>query len=318
MRSYTTKSVPRGAKVAFWNGLHSRLFQPVQITPQDSLTFDAEAGTEALGPVTFTRTSSPPATIELNETPREELPLRYTLLLPLAGNLHIAHHGVETELEVGDFAVIDTRPPSRLSFAQPNQSIILSLTPATLAAHLADMERLCGVPVHGDAGMGRVAGEMIKCLWQELVVGGLPSEMGATIASNLLDVIATAYAAEHRIDIHGATRAKARKLQVKRFVETHLRDARLSPKFIADSLQLSSRYVRLLFAEEEEHLSSYILRRRLEKCAEQIRRTAWTRTTISDIALSWGFSSMSHFARVFRAHYGMTAREYRRLSAEPY
>jgi AraC-like DNA-binding protein len=315
VRTYTTKSVPRGAKVAFWNGLHSRLFQPVQITPQDSLTFDAEAGTEVLGPVTFTRTSSPPATIELAG---DDSPLRYSLVLPIAGgNIHVSYHGTEAELEAGDFVIIDSRPPSRLSFAQANQSIILTLTPATLSAHLADAERLCGVPVHGEGGMGRVAAGMIKCLWQELVVG-LPSEMGATIASNLLDVIATAYATEHRIDIHGATRAKARKLQVKRFVEAHLRDPRLSPKFIADSLQLSSRYVRLLFAEEEEHLSSYILRRRLEKCAEQIRRTAWTRTTISDVAFSWGFSSMSHFARVFRAQYGMTAREYRRTASEPY
>jgi AraC-like DNA-binding protein len=77
---------------------------------------------------------------------------------------------------------------------------------------------------------------------------------------------------------------------------------------------LPSRYVRLLFAEEDERLSSYILRRRLEKCAEQIRKASRTRTTITDIAFSWGFSSMSHFARVFRAQYGMTAGEYRRWS----
>jgi AraC-like DNA-binding protein len=296
--------------------LHSRLFLPVQITPQDSRTFDAEAGTESLGPIVFTRTTSPPATIELSEG-RGVLdpPLRYTLLLPLVGNLRVSHHGTDHELEAGDFVLIDTRPPSRLSFAQPNQSIILSLAPATLAAHLPDAETLRSVPVHGDGGMGRVAGEMIKCLWQELVVG-LPSELGPTIASNLLDVIASAYAAEHGIDIHGATRAKARKLQVKRFVEAHLKDPHLSPRFIAESLHLSSRYVRLLFAEEDEHLSSYILRRRLEKCAEQIRKSAWTRTTITDIALAWGFSSMSHFARVFRAHFDMTAGEYRRTSTD--
>ena len=316
MRSYTTKSLPRDAKVAYWNGLHSRLFRPVQITPKDSRTFDAEAGTENLGPIMFTRTSSPPATIELPESGAgRDLPVRYTLILPVAGPLFVSHHGVDSELETGDFILLDTTPPSRLSFAEPNQSIILSVAPSILGSHLPDADRVRGVPVHGDSGMGRVAGEMIKCMWQELVVG-LPSEMGATIASNLLDVIATAYAAEHRVDIHGATRAKARKLQIKRFIETNLRDPRLSPKFVAESLHLSSRYVRLLFAEEEEHLSSYILRRRLEKCAEQIRRTSWTRTTITDIAFSWGFSSMSHFARVFRAHYGMTAREYRRVSAE--
>jgi len=312
VRSYTTKSVPPDAKVAYWNGLHSRLFQPVRITPQDSHTFDAEAGTETLGPIMFTRTSSPPATIELGET--RDLPVRFTLLLPLAGNLFVSHHGVDSELEAGDFILLDTRPPSRLSFTRPNQSIILSLSPAELSLHLPEPDRLKGIPVHGDGGMGRVAGEMIKCVWQELVVG-LPSELGATIASNLLDVIATAYAAEHGTDIHCATRANARRLQIKRFIEGNLRNSRLSAKLIAESLNMSSRYVRLLFAEEEESLASYVQRRRLEQCAAQIRKTSWTRTTITDIALSWGFGSMSHFARVFRARYGMTAREYRRASS---
>jgi AraC-like DNA-binding protein len=141
--------------------------------------------------------------------------------------------------------------------------------------------------------------------------------MGATIASNLLDVIATSYATEHSVDIHGVTRAKSRKLQVKRFVEGHLREPRLTPGYVASSLNVSTRYIRMLFAEEDEQLSRYILRRRLEKCAEQLRSCAWTRTTITNIAFSWGFRSMPHFARVFRARFGMTPREYRKTSAEP-
>lgn len=316
MKSYTTKSVPRTARVAYWNGLNSRLFQPVEITPRDAQNFDAEAGTEVLGPITFTKASSPPATIELRErSALGDSPLRYDLLMPLAGDLLVSHHGIETELGVGDLILIDTRPPSRLSFTKPNQTIIVSITPATLAAHLPDAHEVCGMRVHGDHGMGHVAADMLKSLWFELV-RGLPSDMGATIASNLLDVVATSYATEHSIDIHGVTRAKSRKLQVKRFVEAHLRDPRLTPGFVAESLNVSTRYIRMLFAEEDEHLSHYILRRRLEKCAEQLRRSGWTRITITDIALSWGFNSMAHFARVFRAHYGMTPREFRKTSAD--
>lgn len=316
MKSYTTKSVPRAAKVAYWNGLHRRLFQPVEITPHDAQNFDAEAGTEALGPITFTKTSSPPASIVLhNESAAGDSPLRYDLLMPLAGNLLVSHHGIETEVAVGDLILLDARPPSRMSFVKPNQTIIVSMTPATLAAHLPDARDVCGMRVHGDRGMGHVAGDMLRSLWFELV-RGLPTEMGATIASNLLDVIATSYATEHSIDIHGVTRAKSRKLQVKRFVEAHLRDPQLTPGFVAESLNVSTRYIRMLFAEEDEHLSHYILRRRLEKCAEQLRRSAWTRITITDVAFSWGFSSMAHFARVFRARYGMTPREYRKTGTD--
>ena len=315
MKSYTTKTVPRTSKVAYWNGLSTRLFQPVQITPRDTHTFDAEAGVEVLGPITFTKMSSPAATVELPaRLGADDAPLRYDLLMPVIGNLFVSHHGIETELEVGDLILLDTRPPSRLSFLRPNQTIIVSITPATIAAHLPDAREVCGMRLRGDRGMGHVAGDMLKTLWLE-IVRGLPSEMGATIASNLLDLIATSYATEHSIDIHGFTRAKSRKLQVKRFVEAHLRDARLTPGFVAESLSVSTRYIRMLFAEEEENLSQYILRRRLEKCAEQLRRSAWTRSTITEVALSWGFSSTAHFARVFRARYGTTPRDYRKQAA---
>lgn len=317
VKSYTTKPVPRAAKVAYWNGLHSKLFLPVEITPQDAQTFDAEVGTEVLGPVTFTKTTSPPATIVLSQVKVDESsPRRFDLLMPVEGTLLVSHHGLDTEVAAGDLILLDARPPSRLSFVNPNETIIVSMTPATLAAHLPDADGVCGVRVHGDRGMGRVASEMLRSLWYELV-RGLPGEMGATIASNLLDVIATSYATEHSVDIHGVTRAKSRKLQVKRFVEAHLREPRLTPGYVADSLNVSTRYIRMLFAEEDEQLSRYILRRRLEKCAEQLRRSAWTRTTITQIAFSWGFRSMPHFARVFRARYEMTPREYRKISAEP-
>ena len=45
---------------------------------------------------------------------------------------------------------------------------------------------------------------------QVATIAAESAELGATIASNLLDVIATAYAAEHGTDIHGARRGGRR------------------------------------------------------------------------------------------------------------
>jgi AraC-like DNA-binding protein len=55
----------------------------------------------------------------------------------------------------------------------------------------------------------------------------------------------------------------------------------------------------------------YIQRRRLEKCASQLSNPMWCGHTISEIAFSWGFNSSAHFTRAFRAHFGVTPREYR-------
>ncbi|WP_017522391.1 helix-turn-helix domain-containing protein [Pusillimonas noertemannii] len=36
---------------------------------------------------------------------------------------------------------------------------------------------------------------------------------------------------------------------------------------------------------------------------------------VSEIAYAWGFNSIAHFSRVFRARYGMSPFEYRELHA---
>ncbi|MEJ0042287.1 MAG: helix-turn-helix domain-containing protein [Rhizomicrobium sp.] len=53
-----------------------------------------------------------------------------------------------------------------------------------------------------------------------------------------------------------------------------------------------------------ETVSDYVLRRRLEECGRQLADVLWRQRTITEIAFGWGFNNATHFARVFRNHYG--------------
>jgi AraC-like DNA-binding protein len=94
-------------------------------------------------------------------------------------------------------------------------------------------------------------------------------------------------------------------------IEAHLSDPALKPATVAAALRISPRYLHRLFAAEAETVERYILRRRLEDCADQLGGVSHDRRHVSEIAVAGGFSTLAHFCRTFRARYGMSPGEYR-------
>ena len=50
---------------------------------------------------------------------------------------------------------------------------------------------------------------------------------------------------------------------------------------------------------------------RLQACIRELQQHGPQARPITDIALSWGFSNLSHFSRVFRGHTGLSPSEFR-------
>ena len=62
-------------------------------------------------------------------------------------------------------------------------------------------------------------------------------------------------------------------------------------------------------------MARYILRRRLEECARALSSPTQRKRTITSIAFDHGFSSATHFGRVFRSRYEVTPRDYRQMNS---
>src|SRR5690606_32917773 len=136
------------------------------------------------------------------------------------------------------------------------------------------------------------------------------------VATHLLDMIATSYAIAFDSQITASAGVSGRLAQVKRYIEQHLRDPQLSPCSIANELRMSPRYLRMIFSTNQEPVSAYILRRRLEECARQMADPLWRGHSITEIAFAWGFNSVPHFTRSFRDRYGTSPGHYRRMQLE--
>jgi AraC family transcriptional regulator, positive regulator of tynA and feaB len=87
------------------------------------------------------------------------------------------------------------------------------------------------------------------------------------------------------------------------FISEHLRDPDLSIDQISSALGCTKRYLHMLFSERGMTVSDHIWRERLLHCRQELEAHAGK--TITDVAFSWGFSSSSHFSRVFRKCFGI-------------
>src|SRR5690606_740231 len=234
LKTYSTKDAPYVAKAAYWNELIHKFVAPVDITPVEQLRFDAQVLMDSIGPLSLRRTSSMPAMIEAREEHISKLAeQRFFLMMPLQGSVSMAHCGRQCILEPGDFVLIDGAAPARMEFNEPNISLHLVLSPADLKNRVPTPENLCGLKTSRDKQFGSVVGAMLQDVWRQ-IEQGFPQEHGLTIAKNLLDVVATAYALQHGTKFAESGSMSARRAHIKRFIEARLRDPNLSAASVAD------------------------------------------------------------------------------------
>lgn len=100
-------------------------------------------------------------------------------------------------------------------------------------------------------------------------------------------------------------------LSVMRYVDANLRNANISPRYIAKAMGCSARHIHRAFDGTGTTVSSYIKGQRLKASASELRNPLCPQDSITEIAIRWGFSDISHFSRSFRNQFGLSPREYR-------
>ena len=315
MHSYSTQGLPSSAKVSHWNEIISDVFAPLETQPNNVADFDAEVRCAKFGRLRLATATSRGATVRRTKTHVARLnEHRFFLHVQMDGQLLIRQDGHEAVLEEGDLVLSDSTRPYTLSYDDPCSTLVLIVTQEELRRHLPTPEEMIGVKLSGKKGLSRTTSLMLRSVWEQ-AEDGLPEELGSRIADSLLDVFATSCTEIKGMVVADAAIVGARRIQIKRYIEANLRDPDLSVRSAAAAFGISPRYLHILFSGENETVSSYILRRRLEECAKQLTDVLWRRRTITEIAFGWGFNNATHFARVFRDHYGTSPRDYRNSHA---
>lgn len=315
MQCYNSDALPPETRTSAWNALYSRQLNNVDFTPASSQDFAARLSLGQLGPIQFARVATNRTNIM--RTRKHILPSQrrlYSFLLQAKGSSLLSHCGHEAQLTAGDFALCDSSAPHSFTVDDDSIVIMLRVDAKTLKKHLPTPEQFCGMHLKNEVGLTGTMAAMVERLNGQLETG-FTSIYDERFAQNLLEMLSMSYAIGFDMEPDVSAVLRGRHAEVVRYIEDHLRDPKLSPASIAEGLRISPRYLRTIFASTGEKVSSYIIRRRLEECAKQIRDPSWAGHTLTEIAFAWGFNSAAHFTRTFHEHHGLAPREYRRRMA---
>lgn len=230
------------------------------------------------------------------------------IVAPLQGRAGVEQMGRRAWVSPGAWTIYDTTGSYAVDNPERVEHLIVMLPKAQLIERGLPLENLMARHVGGASGIARVALTTMRSTYQELPN---MSPAAARGAGELIAQLVRLSLIELAGQATAVTQREALKDRIRAYVSTRLRDPALSIEQIAHALNCSKRHLHNAFAGETDTLASYILHLRLEACIRELQQSGPQARPITDIALSWGFSNLSHFSRVFRSHTGLSPSEFR-------
>ena len=237
-------------------------------------------------------------------------PPRFFLHLQLEGEGVIRQDGRDALLRTGDFTLCDGARHYEVGCPAGSRMLVLGIPTAKLRRHIACPESLAATALRAATGVGGLLSGFLRQYWIQCRYM-LDGESAEQIAVGVLDILGAAYAGVPRTHAERSSRGTAHRIRIINYIHAHLYDPDLSPAQIARACRITTRYLHYLFSDGEETVTRYILARRLEASSQALLADSQRGRTVTAIAFDHGFNSATHFGRVFRAHFGMTPREYR-------
>lgn len=314
MELFSTRGLPSAQKVSYWNDLACESFAQMEIQPHDAGRFDGTLRRERLGPVTVIDVFSAAAHIRHTRAhvARTSAP-SYVLLTPLRREFELVlDHSRRVRVGAGEFCLIDQARPYELLHGDAVRTLCLAVPRESFEMQIPGATQLVGRLIRSNNAMARMLVGLLQNLGDETGPSGI-TRLPAAIGPSLLSFVIATYSTV--IEAPMGRGVKARAMAYRVYIDSRLTDSELKPADVASHFGVSERYLRAVLRADGESFSTYLLRRRLMRCAHRLADRDWARSTITEIAFESGFGGATHFGQAFKLHYGVTPREYRHRNA---
>ncbi|MDC8830257.1 helix-turn-helix domain-containing protein [Alteromonas gilva] len=234
----------------------------------------------------------------------------YLVKFQLRGNSRVEHRSKVVELTPGDFTICYMEEPFQLQFEKLNKHAVLIIPAQQMNKICPNIKHFLGLLFSKAVTTNALVSQYVINLIDK--VHTISPDIVVRIEHILLELLATALSAiELKPDYTDSTPAACYLKSIKNVISANLDNPLLSPDFIAKEEKISKRYLHQLFVSEGVSVSRYIQLKRLEACKRALASPNLQNMSITDIALEWCFSDVSHFHRCFKAHFNLTPRKFR-------
>lgn len=309
-----TEFVNPKERFSYWVEAVCSTYMPIECSTDDfKQQMPGSIRVNHLGDIDLTITQSAPQIV--SRTPSLVSAYQddtFQISLQVSGRCLVHQNGRETIVSPGDFTYYDCAQRFDLKFLEPFEIMIAKVPRKLLANHIRDPEALTAMKIPASTGTGA----LLKPMFEQLC--SADSAVGQSAAASQLmseAIVCTAVAglctlpevnrrSSSQLGCYHIERAKA-------FVRKHLNDPALTPARVAAALSMSEAHLYRLFQNEAQSISQFIWSERLMACRTDLAQPRLAGHSITNIALSRGFSDVAHFSRRFRQKFGLSPREWR-------
>ena len=221
------------------------------------------------------------------------------ILFQTHGISYFEQNGRHIQVMPGDCLAYDVSCPHTIVSPSLTRHEVVIVPKELLQERGFRLAKMSACKLSARAGTGRIAHDFVHAAFDEATKLSPYNAIG--VADSLIDLLLLPLReADAMFDRVGP---EAMYIRAQAFIREHLRDPDLCIDQISAELGCTKRYLHMLFSDRGMTVSDYIWQARLQNCRQELETQPGK--TITDVAFSWGFSSSSHFSRVFRKYFGV-------------
>lgn len=312
----TLSEIANGERLSRWNAFLSDTYAVLRIQPDSVSDYRATITRIRIGRLglTWYDTSAARGIVESGRTGAWSAPLGDAFILAIQeeGVCTATYVGRELVTEPGDMVLLDAGRPWHVSSTRPIKAIAIKIPANDMLKIIRDPESACGIPLQANKPEVALASSLIRSI--KNAIEAAPDADWETYENVLLDIITSALHHLPETDRHVAKGGVQRR-EACAVIEKNLGNPELNVSLIAEELGTSTRSIQRIFGDMGFTPRGYILERRIDAAAEQLKRPDCQHLSITDICYSMGFSDLSHFVRSFRRKFGVSPRDFRAAQA---
>ncbi|WP_428242382.1 helix-turn-helix domain-containing protein [Gynuella sp.] len=311
-QTLSTQHIARQERFDFWMEVVCREFIKMDCRLLTDNDFNGSLRNHRLNEIGFTEIhSQPQAFIRTNRhlSHLDEDPMLVSI--PVYRNVNRTIDSRSFSASRGDITLFDSGRAQELVVAGDFEGLILRVPKSKLSQFLKHPEDYGGRIIPVSHSMGLLTSNFIKTLASQL--GNIQPDTATSIVDNFLQLLATSLQSIYKQKPVDQTTALKNILlsQIKEYIESQLHNVFMTPPQIARNFGISLRSLYLLFEQDEQTPSRYILNKRLSHCYHALQNIEYIRLNITEIAFKYGFNDASHFCKAFKKKYGLSPRAIR-------
>jgi AraC-like DNA-binding protein len=308
---FTTDHSPGHKRLALWQDIVCDVYVGLDCKSDLGSAFHGKVSQAPLGRAVCTEVSSDRQRVFRTPSRIARSDEHFILVaLGRQGVGGVLQDGRETIIHPGEFALYDTTRPYELQFDDAFTQTVFKVPRDMLHRRIGGTDALTATTFAADRPLARLAHDFICQLCQS--ADGIEETYAAALSEQAVDLLAMSLGERLGAQrLPASTHRSALLYRVKAHVRAHLSDPELSLSDTAAALGISPRYVNDLLADEQTSFQRFVLTERLTQCKRDLASPTLAHRHVGEIALSWGFNDLSHFGRVFRAHFGLSPRDWR-------